>query len=361
MQSRRHRLAQLDGPIGSIGHPAAIAACISVTISALWMPGRVSACTCPNSGAAAVWPKDGAADVPIDTPFVLWRYNLESSTDGIPYALTHEGGDTIPLRVTERLPAAFEGCGAVETLFLQPESPLEPGTRYTLEVGAESRFGSSFTTGAGTFVPEPLMDVELQYLLVQPPDCSGSDCPALAEARVDLGGRPQTPRWFVLESASAEDGRNAFTFWPDDLSLSGSWQLSVASPAGTRCIDVRVYGLEGVPLFEEHRCEPDRCALFDRWGHSTCGGPPYSGVDASHVPDRTCDDPPVLGFRTGEGVVYPDGTTYPDERTDAGVHSNEVPNAGCSIGHPQHDFRVFWWGVLALSVYRIRSSRARQG
>jgi hypothetical protein len=109
---------------------------------------------------------------------------------------------------------------------------------------------------------------------------------------------------------------NAFTFWPQDSRTGSSWQLSVMLQDHDACINVDVYGVEGVPLFHEQRCEPDACVRYSRWGQSTCGNPPSSGVDATRIDDRTCSNPPVLGFEVGTGVVYPKATPTP------------TPNAG---------------------------------
>jgi hypothetical protein len=296
-------------------------------------PDEAFACTCPSAGAATVWPEDGATGIPLDTPLVLYRFESSGRTDVFSYALTVENGDDVPLTVTHTLAPAFQGCGVgtFETTFLRPAQPLEPETVYTLQVGDDPRFHASFTTGDGTFTPEPMVG-ELQYLLVREPNCIGSNCASLAEAHMELGVRPETPRWFVVESAAAKDNRNAAMFWPEDDRMGTSGQLSVALPEHDPCIDVRVYGIEGTPLFEEHRCEPDRCVQYALWGGSTCGDPPHSGVDAARIADGTCEDPPILRRKEGEGIVYPDGRTYPDDATDAGTDWSRAASSGCSVG-----------------------------
>jgi hypothetical protein len=330
----------------------AFAAGLCIAIAVLSAPARSSACSCPSSAAAAVWPEDGAAGVPLDTPLVVWRYNQEGPTDLLRYSLTREDGDEVPLTITEILPPAFDGCGvgAMETLFLRAARSLDPGATYVLHSGGGAGSDASFTTGNAAFTAEADVEADLQYLLARPADCSGPDCVSLAEARIDLGARPEAPRWLVIESAATRHNRNAFTFWPEETQIGSSWQLSVALPPDDDCIDVRVYGLEGTPLFEQRRCEPDRCMLYEIQRGSDCGGPPFAGVDAAGVPHGSCDDPPDLGSTPGDDVVSPDDRTPREPEADAGADVGDMPHSSCSMGRTQRSASHAWLIAVAAAV-----------
>jgi hypothetical protein len=227
----------------------ATSACVGLAIGILGVPASALACSCVPEGAATAWPEDGSSDVPLDTPLVFYRFGFTAPPR---YALTSENGDEVPLTVIETIAPAFDGCGVgtFETTFLRPAQPLEPHTAYTFEAEGNELADASFTTGEDTFTPEAMVG-ELQYLLVRQPNCVGSNCRSLAEAHMELGAPVETPRWLVVESAAVQDNRNTFVFWPGATGVGSNWQLSVALPEHDSCIDVRVYGLEGVPLFEE--------------------------------------------------------------------------------------------------------------
>jgi hypothetical protein len=318
------------------------------------VPASASACTCPSSGAAVAWPVKDAVDVPLDTPIVVRRYNLSGPTDDLGYALIDAEGKEVPLVEAHRLPPAFEGCGQEEIVFMRPENPLDPHATYRMtidsDVDSEQQFGSTFKTGEMEFEPEAEIDAELRYLRVtqESKDCPVGQCLSLAEAYVDLGDRPKVPRWFRVESGGVDAGRNAFTFWPQDSRTGSSWELSVLLQDDDPCIDVDVYGVEGVPLFHERRCEPDRCARYSRWGQSTCGNPPSSGVDATRIHEGTCSDPPVLGFKVGTGVVYPKASLTPKDST--------ARSSGCSATSTTAGA---WWVPFSAALLLRRARKAR--
>ena len=252
----------------------------------------------------------------------------------------------MPLTVTEHLLPAYDGCGTptFDTFFLRPERALEPNTTYTFDAGGESSAVTSFTTGDGRFVSESTIEANLRYLYVQP-DCSGEHCFHLAKVRVDIDS--EAMRWVVIESAAEQDDRNAATLHSENVEPGAGFDLSVVLPPDDRCVDVRVYGVEGTVLFEERRCDPDRCAVADLIFVSTCGGPPISVVDIERIPDGSCDDPPEVEWSPDGGLVYP------DEEPAAGMGDN-ASSASCSVGRPQRITCSIWLLALAALLLRRR-------
>lgn len=271
---------------------------IVVTIAGVAQPSMARACSCPERGGYALWPRNGERRVPIDTPLVFARYNLGGPTEAIEYELLGPDGSRVPLRESSRLPAAYIGCGGRETLFLRPADPLEPNTKYVFRALPDAIADGdsvSFSTGDGERAsPEPELNARLEYLLVTAPSCNGPLCLGLAEAWVSLEAPPRAPRWLIVESAALENGRSALVFDPADPRYEAGGQLSVTLPAGDRCIEAVLYGVEGTPLWQERRCEPDRCARTESVMFNFCGGPPYSGLKAPEVPAGSCDSPPTL-------------------------------------------------------------------
>jgi hypothetical protein len=305
-----------------------LAVAAAMMAGALLAPSPARACQCPSIGGSVIWPKSDATDVPIDTPLVVSRFNYRGTTDEIGYVLTDADDNEISLTEVNRLAPAYEGCGAEETLFLHSEQPLEPNTHYTLAIKADfatdGRLDRSFTTGTAHFSPEGAIDATLLYLDIGPTrSCTGAFCTHLAMAHLDVGVEPTVPRWVVLESKAAEGGFARNAFWPQDWfpgARGGSTsETTVAVAPDDPCIEVSVNGIEGAALYEERRCEPDRCALSDERSGSTCGEPLTSRVDATRVPDGSCDDPPVLTLKAGGGIVYPDATA--DARVGGGTCS----------------------------------------
>jgi len=272
---------------------------IAGAVSAALLPRPAYACTCPEQGGYALWPLAGAVDVPVDTPLVFARYNLSGSTEAVGYALVGPDGREVALIETGRLPAAYIGCDARETLFLRPRNALEAHTEYRLAARADidlsGEYAAPFTTSAERASPEPAIEATLDYLQVTTGSCEHENCLALAEALVTLEVNPEAPRWLVVDSAAIEHAHNAHVFTPNaESSDPPAWQLSVTLPRIDPCIDVALYGVEGRVLWEQRRCEPNRCARTDAATFNFCGGPPFSGIRAVDIAVGSCDAPPTI-------------------------------------------------------------------
>lgn len=357
--------------------PAIVA--IAIASIAVLAPAPVAACSCAGDyGAYAQWPEDNATDVPIDTPLIIDHPSLRGSVDAVGYKLVDAAGKEVLLTETSRLPAAYQGCGQAELLFLRPQRPLEPNQRYTLvNVSSPGGFDKSFKTGEGRFSPEATIDAKVTCFQVKPTKkCSGPQCSSIAETYVDLGAKPTAPRWLVIDSAAVEDGHNEVQFSPNDTRVGSGWQLAVALPTDDPCIHVRVYGLEGTPLFETRRCEPDSCSRSDLRAFDSCGGPPTSGLDALGRQVGTCDDP-ALPDDAGQGMNDPatadaGSVAAANLGADAGRPAvriggrdagkgaaGNVGGGGCSVGGQSPTTAWPWSAVLAIlaMVSRCRSFR----
>lgn len=264
---------------------------------AMLLPRPVHACSCPERAGYAMWPLDGASDVPLDTPLVFARYDLTGSREAIGYRLLDETGASVALDESSRLAAAYPGCGASETVFLRPHVPLRAGAHYVWKaveaVDPSGEFSASFTTGEQRASLATSSDASLDYLLVTASDCSEHDCLELAEALVTLQTTPTSPLWLVVASAADEHARNAYVFLPDDPKFDGSSQLSVELPLHDRCIEAALYGVDGQVLWQTRRCDPDRCARSDTATYNFCGGPPFSGIRALDIPIGSCSTSPT--------------------------------------------------------------------
>jgi len=355
--------------------PAVIMAAATVAAVAI-VPRVARACSCAASFASIEWPRDGASDLPRDTPLVISHYDWSGGASALAYTLAREDGTTVALAEVERLAPPFEGCGANGTIFLRPVGLLDPGASYKLSLspaavtgGTGGRFTATFTVGDGTFTPEPVPDLQLLYLHVEgTTPCVGARC-GIAEIHVDLGAPTPEPRWLVVESAAVENGKNEFLFWPKAWSPQGNAydrasHVSVELPDDDRCVQIRLFGLDGMPLLDELRCEPDRCALSDIRSVSTCGGPAAAALDAARIPDGSCDEPPVIAWREGEGPLYPEPreTAAPADETDEGpVPASGGQGLGCSVapGGADAGSAASFWLLLAVGVRRIARSRQR--
>ena len=64
-----------------------------------------------------------------------------------------------------------------------------------------------------------------------------------------------------VESRAAKNNKNLWPFWPaGSPQVAAVAQPSVVLDPDDACIDVRIFGVEGRPLLDEHLCSPDRCA-----------------------------------------------------------------------------------------------------
>lgn len=245
-----------------------------------------------------MWPLPGATEVPTDTPLVVSRYNLAGSTERIGFRLIDADGAEVSLTEVNRLAPAYVGCGASETLFLRPARSLRAHAQYTLALADDmdpaQASGTIFTTSDVSFRAEASPPTTFDYLLVTEPSCDDASCFELAEARVDLGEAPREPRWLVVESAALEHGHNAHVFGVQGGETPAETQLSVAVLSDDHCIDARLYGVDGKLLWEQRRCQPDRCAHTDATTFNSCGGPPLSGLRATDVPPQSCNAPPTI-------------------------------------------------------------------
>jgi hypothetical protein len=321
--------------------PALLALGLGAVLAVAVLPSIAWACSCPDRAALSMWPPDGALDVPIDTPLVISRYDLSGSADSIGYALIDADGREVALEETGRLPAAYAGCGASETVFLRPSQPLAAHAQYTLAIAADvdpgHEFGASFTTSDALFQSEPEALATLDYVLVTDPDCDGTHCVRLAEASFGLSDTRVAPLWLELQSAADAHGHNALVLTEPDDDGAVPGQLSVVLPPSDDCIDVRLYGIEGVALFQERRCQPDRCAQTDTLTFNSCGGPPFSGVVATETDPGKCAAAPA----EGEPQVAVDPPAQ---------------DSGCSSRSPMKGSDGAWYGAL-LSAWLLTRRR----
>jgi uncharacterized protein (TIGR03382 family) len=358
------------------------------------VPRTARACTCPSKWGEVVWPLDGATDVARDTPLVIAHYDFSGEPSSFDYSLVSADGREIALSERQRLPAAFDGCGPDATLFLRPSELLDEGSVYTLSLtgfapeAPRDPPAVTFTVGAGTFTSEPLQNVEVEYLHVEgTTECYSASC-GIAELWVDLGASIQQPRWLEVETAARLHGKNALRFFPVEWPATASrfdrqLQLSVELPAGDRCVQIRLYGLDGALLLDERRCEPDRCARSDLRSGSSCGEPRGSALDPARIPDSSCDNPPIIGWADGVGPVYPEPEPPGDEATtppepSAGAPAPQIDpeqntNTGSAAGAAapeQAEFRSYGcsaatagagmtWLTLALGALWLARRRRR--
>jgi len=299
--------------------------------------------------AAVHWPLNGASDVATDTPLVVWRYSVFRPTDTLSAVLRSSTGERIEWKESMRLTAAI-GCGPSDYLFLRPARALEPGQGYELSIdteSGESLASSSFTTGDRPFEPEAAQSPDLQYLTVyQNASCTEARCAKVDEIRVDIGAAPARPLWLELHSDAPKTPMGGWTFWPEGTPGASTFiQLPIA-PSDDGCIRTRLYGIEGRALFDETRCEPNRCAVYARSAVSSCGGPPFTPVDAARLSERSCERPPELAGPTG--VVYPD-----DPAAQAVQDAGAATSGNTTWTLPQRESRD-----SGCSVSRVRSGGA---
>jgi hypothetical protein len=239
------------------------------------------------------------------------------------------GGDRIALEEQRVLPQIAPDCAFVETVFLRPVEPLEAGKQYTLDFESRGDAGANlaarpatFTTGDGVFEATERRDIEVTYLHVSPTsECAGTEC-EVAEVMLSLAEPTSAPYWLAVETRAANDNRNRVRLSPSAWFTSvptnpNAVQASVVLPRGVRCVEITVYGLDGMRLLHEERCEPDGCALFDRRDFSDCGDPVSSSLDVARVPPTTCDDPYVVPHDRFGNATYDAGTA--DSGIDAAI------------------------------------------
>lgn len=160
----------------------------------------------------------------------------------------------------------------------------------------------------------------------------------LATLGVDIGSAPALPRLLVVESAASAGGKNEWMFWPlavdpnVDPSTRHKAQLGVSLPADDDCVTIRIYGVEGHPLFEEQRCAPDRCVIGATLAGSTCGAPWQVGVDVSGVAADSCKDTKSAIQDPAEDAGVEPGSEMEQPATDpqsSGARS--AAGGGCGV------------------------------
>lgn len=263
------------------------------------------ACTCIQS-TEVLWPVAGTS-VSADTAIVINVRPLTVVTRDV--TLRTSDGTEIALKQVQKLQPPFSCEGTI--VFLRPEPELTPGMEYEVTV----QYGPSIPPEVLKFAareksarPQAAAKPNVTYLSVaQHPDCEPSECYDLAEVRVELAHALDELTWLQVRSGADRFQINRWEFskrggfrypWtglenlPENLEREA--QISVPVPADDSCVDIAIYGIDGLPVFEERRCEPDRCAVYQQRLQTTCGEPPSSALDATRLSRTSCDDPPVL-------------------------------------------------------------------
>jgi len=103
-------------------------------------------------------PKNGATDVPVDTPIII-RFNHSLRTASVPRSLLYE------VTTSKEVPVALQFTNGDEAIVIIPKVPLMPGTQYIINLtGISSTFISilhhdsctvRFTTKGGHFLAVP--------------------------------------------------------------------------------------------------------------------------------------------------------------------------------------------------------------
>jgi MYXO-CTERM domain-containing protein len=335
------------------------AASLAAAVLGLWLPSApASACSCESVFGYAVWPRDGATDVPRDTPIVIDRQRFDGAPSDVQIVLENAQGDRIALEETRVLPSIAAECAFQETVFLRPAQPLDAGAQYTLSYELEGNASPAlashsdvFTVGAAMFDASAMPIPEVTYLHV----AAETLLSAIGEVLLALDEPVRTPYWLAIESNAASDARNRVTLLPSAWfstppSHDNAVQASVMLPNDDPCVRISVYGLDATVLFEEQRCAPNSCAIFSERGlrvPSSCGDPPSSSLDAARVPYASCDDPYVVPHDAHGNAAYedggvavdePDAATEPDSglnpvpSEDAGTHDDAALDTGGSTG-----------------------------
>jgi hypothetical protein len=284
------------------------------------------ACICIDP--PLVWPKPDAV-VSSDTAIVVETLVFGRDASTLNVKLLDPEGAELALKIGQRMPKSY-GCQR-EMTFLQPERELEPGLEYTVaitQMSGQKPQLTKFSARSKAKRTEPAP--EITYLAVtKHPDCKDelSQCVDLAELRVEYPQALEEPAWLLVRSRAAIHELNRGEFSPDGWSMSPYGpaieepervaQLSVMVPPYDPCVDITIYGSDGRTMFEERRCEPDRCAVFLYRHSSTCGENLHSNIDASRVFPGSCDDPPVLEYDSDD-IVYPHFDVERNEQQDAG-------------------------------------------
>ena len=298
---------------------------VALGVLQLMASAPVHACTCIDL-PGILWPLADSS-VSADTAIVA----KVPARGGYEVVLRAHDGTEIALEQVERLPQTFQ-CDE-DIVFLKPNPELRPGMNY--EVGVKLVPSDAqlvkFATREKSPRPKAAATPEVTYLLVgQHPDCGPGQCNEIAEVRVELAHVLHEQTWLQIRSGATRSQVNRWMFsphWlraPDDIAFPNVERedpervarLSVALPADDPCLDIALYGIDGLPLYEERRCEPDRCAVNKQRWSSTCGEPPSPGLEPLKLSPTSCDDPPVLDDPPFEYPAFDAGTPEADDNND---------------------------------------------
>jgi hypothetical protein len=333
-------------------------------------PARACLCLDPP----LVWPKADSV-VSSDTAIVVETLVFGRDPSNLNVKLLDADGSELALNIVQRLPDAY-ACHD-ELTFLRPERELEPGREYTVAItqaAGENPNLTKFSAREKSERREAAGAPEITYLAVkQHPECDDglSQCVDLAELRVEYPRAFEEPAWLVVRSHAPKYQLNRWEFSADAWSQPPLGpvieepkrvaQLSLMLPPDDPCVELSIYGSDGRTLFEERRCEPDRCAVFLDRISSTCGETPHSNLDASRVPPGTCDDPPVLDDDDA-GIAYPQLDVERDEEQDAGpqvrLRTRRAPD--CQALPLRAARTAAWPLMLVASVGLLLLRRRRQ-
>lgn len=322
----------------------------------------VAACWCLPAGNATVkWPQDGALEVAPDTAIVAWRNYAGDGRTGLEVVLTGPDGEQLAIEEVRYAPEWWQCSG--ETVFFQPKEPLVEGSSYVASTHAgrdpKPLHSVTFTVANKPWKPRAELDPEVTYLSLRA-DPSHRSCYAgcldMAEIRVDLGQVPETPVWLFVRSDATPYQNNIWEFGPELLLDVAEGepdprqvrQVSVHAPLDNPCVDIGIYGVDGKPLFEERRCQPDRCVVYGARFTNLCNHPPLSYVDASRISDRSCDDPPQLVESDKHEIIYPPIEAGAEQKSKRGLAKPNARLPDCSTLQPSAAATHVWPLVLAL-------------
>jgi hypothetical protein len=184
-------------------------------------------------------------------------------------------------------------------------------------------------------------------------------CLDLAEIRVDLGRVPETPIWLFVRSQASPYQNNEWQFGPElrtDIAEGEpdnrrEWQISVNAPNDNPCVDIGIYDIDGQALFEEQRCQPDRCAVYGARFTNLCNMPPRSLVDATRIAADSCDDPPHLEEGSKSELIYPAITPPKSARKERLPDCSALPPAAASSNT---------WAIIMLALAACWSVQRRR-
>jgi len=259
----------------------AILCLVSAALSVAASVSEARACTCNAQWMSITWPREGDADVALDTALVLEAMDL----DAIETALVADDGSPVEL-VERRRFEEGDGftCSKLEAAFLAPRAPLAPNTRYVFRVRNAGPL--ELQEGGARFdVTE-----ELRSFMTGTRAQSG---PA-PEVTIEAFGveSPEGRSWEVFVQTSSTEPVFAFGRgrWGQQLRShdprfsQGPMKLSLGA---TECAEVALIDVAGRTFADERQCEPSKCTRAELWS-STCGGELFAELswdDWQRVPD----------------------------------------------------------------------------